>query len=90
MKKQENERTFKKESELSTSGKNDNGPLPLTRLTVANPENWEQDGGWGKAARDMIIGKEDLESCVVKMDGGYPIHVSNFPEGTCQVKGAKK
>ena len=89
-KKQENERTFKKESELSTSGKNDNGPLPLMRLNVANPENWEQDGGCDKVARDKIIGKEDLESCVVKVNDGYPIHVSNFPAGTNQVKGAKK
>ena len=90
MKIQENERTFKKESELSTSGKNDNGPLPLMRLAVANPENWEQDGGWDKVARDKLIGKEDLESCVVKINNGYPIHVSNFPAGTNQVKGAKK
>ena len=60
--------------------------------TVASAENWETEGGLlspkAGAVKDKFFGsQENLAPYIFQMDGGYPIHVSNFPAGTSQVRG---
>ena len=60
--------------------------------TIASAENWETDGGLlspkADALKDKFFGsQENLAAHIFHMDGGYPIHVSNFPAGTSQVRG---
>lgn len=62
--------------------------------TVASAENWEAEAGLlspkAGAGKDKFFGsQENLAVYVFQMDGGYPIHVSNFPPGTNQVRGSE-
>ena len=62
--------------------------------TVASAENWEAEGGLlspkAGAGKDKFFGsQENLAAYVFQMDGGFPIHVSNFPPGTSQVRGSE-
>ena len=35
---------------------------------------------------EKFFNQDNLVNCVCKEDGSYPIHVSNFPAGTTQVR----
>ena len=81
-KKKENRTTLKKENVELASVKNETTALTLNKQTSIPAENWEKEGGLSKAAGSQ----DELESYVVESLGGYPIHVSNFPAGTGQVR----
>ena len=67
----------------------------LQTVQIASSEDWETDGGLVSpksdvAGKNKFFGMENLAGCISKMNGGYPIHVSNFPPGTAQVSGSQK
>ena len=66
---------------------NMNSPLPKEMKKV---ENWETGSELSPkmfaGENKKFFSQDNFDSCVYKEDGGYPIHVSNFPSGTMQVK----
>lgn len=67
----------------------------LQTVQIASSEDWETDGGLVSpksdvAGKNKFFSLENLAGCISKMNGGYPIHVSNFPPGTAQVSGLQK
>lgn len=73
------------------SSLNSSLPSPKERKTALSEESWEIDGGLSpKIAEanetEKFFNQDNLVPCVYKVEGFYPIHVSNFPAGTTQVR----
>lgn len=67
---------------------NNSLPSPEEMKTAFSEESWETDGGLlpKMVANKKFFNQNNFVTCVNKEDGFYPIHVSNFPTGTTQVR----
>ena len=69
---------------------NNSLPSPKEMKTALSEESWEIDGGLSPKTRakgnEEIFNKDNFVTSVHNVDGFYPIHVSNFPAGTTQVR----
>ena len=72
------------------SSLNSSLPSPKEMKTAPSEESWEVDG---ELSPKMIakenkrcFNQDNFVTCIYKEDGLYPIHVSNFPAGTTQVR----
>ena len=72
------------------SSLNNSLPSPKETKTVLSEESWEIDGVLSPKMvakeNEKFFNQDDFVTCVNKEDGFYPIHVSNFPAGTTQVR----
>lgn len=72
------------------SSLNNSLPSPKEMKTALSEECWEIDGGLSPKMVAKENGKffnqDNFVTRVNKEDGFYPIHVSNFPAGTTQVR----
>ena len=97
-KKQSKQDSAKKKANSATAKRIEDKSPPkneLQTVQIASAEDWETDGGLlspksDVAGKNKFFGMENLAGCISKMNGGYPIHVSNFPRGTAQVSGSQK
>jgi len=73
-------------------GSSFNNSLPSLKemKTALSEESWEIDGGLSPKTvakgNEEIFNKDNFVTSVHNEDGVYPIHVSNFPAGTTQVR----
>lgn len=76
------------------SSLNNSLPSPKEMKTPLSEESWETDGGLSPklvvGENEKFFNQDNFDTCVYKEDGFYPIHVSNFPAGTTQVRLQRK
>lgn len=86
----ENNKTFVNKVAKPGSTMDSSLSSPKENRTVAQAESWETDGWLSPktppAENMKFFSQDDVASCVNEEDGSYPVHVSNFPVGTTQVK----
>lgn len=72
------------------SSKDSTLPSPQESKTVAQVESWKTDGRLSPKTQTVekkkFFSQDNYGDCINAEGGSYPIHVSNFPVGTTQVK----